>query len=1160
MLFSDSIVVRDVYGIARFVDLGQRGPNRKRRLVKSTTWRNHLGQRGPKCLAPAQRPPGLTRYPIGFESVYTQLRRGAMFRRFLLAAVTAAALLIPAHAQTKLLRFPDLHGNQIAFTYGGDLWTASAAGGTATRLTAHPGMELFAKFSPDGKWVAFTGQYDGDEQVYVMPATGGVPKQLTYYPARGPMAPRWGYDNQVYGWTNDGKRIIFRSLRDGWFNGSSRLFTVSMDGGPSEPLPMPNSGAGSFSSAGNRVVYSPQARDFRTEKRYAGGTANQLYIFDVETHEAKKISEGERASRDPMWIGNTIFYNSDRDGHFNLYAYDVPTAKTTQVTTNKTYDLRWPSSDRESRIIYELNGELQILDTKTRKSTPISVTVPDDGLARRPSRVNAGSLIEQYDLSPKGERALFSARGDIFTVPIEKGPVRNLTNSSGAHDKWPAWSPDGSKIAFLSDKSGEEEIWVVPQDGSGPAEQLTTGGKVFRYRLDWSPDGKSIAFSDKDGKLFVLTVADRQLKQIAYDTKGGINDYTWSPRGNFLAFSMNKSNGFSSVYIASPDGQLHQVTSENFNSQGPAWDPDGNYLYYLSDHEFAPIISTREFDFATTRNTGIYAMALRKDVKHPFPPESDEVAVTKEEPPKDAKKDDKPKDLTIDFDGLAARVTRVPVEASNYGGLSAKSGYLIYGIGTSFYYGRQADTKTSIRIYSLKDRKETTLAEDFAGAALSRDNSKLMVRTAGGFSLMDATPGGAANKKAVSTSGLFADRVPAEEWSQIFNEVWRRYRDFFYAPNMHGFDWEALRKQYAALLPYVAHRSDLSYVISEMISELTVQHAYIDGGDFVIPARPRVALPGARFELDKNSNRFKIAKIFEGQNEEDIYRSPLTEIGVDVKAGDYVLAINGHDLTGNDDPYRFLRNAADATVQLKVNSSPSAEGARTVSYRPITDESKLVYLDWVAANRRRVDQMTDGRVGYLHVPDMGADGIREFIKWYYPLIHKDGLIIDDRANGGGNVSRMLIARLSKRVLASQISRNSDEPQLYPTAFTGPMATLLDGNSASDGDIFPAMFRAAGLGPLIGKRSWGGVVGITDHGQLIDGGHVNVPEFGFTDPKGQWIIEGHGVDPDIEVDNDPASLIQGKDPQLERAVAEIMKKLKESPPQRPTRQPDPVKAK
>ncbi len=1092
-----------------------------------------------------------------------------MFNRIFGLLVLAGAL----HADTKLLRFPDIHGDKIVFTYAGDLWTASAAGGTATRLTAHPGLEVFGKFSPDGKWIAFTGQYDGDEQVYVMPASGGEPRQLTFYPARGPFPPRWGYDNQVYGWSNDGKRVLFRSLRDGWFPGYSRLYQVSMEGGPAEPLPMPESGAGAFSPGGNQMVYSPRARDFRTEKRYSGGQANQLYIFDVETYAAKKISEGERASRDPMWIGDTIYYDSDRDGHFNLYGYDVKGGKTTQLTSNKVYDLRWPSTDRQSRIVYELNGGLEIFDVKSRKSAPVSITVPDDGLARRPARVSAGNLIESASLSPKGERVLFGARGDIFSAPVEKGPVRNLTNTSNAHEKWPRWSPDGSKVAYISDRSGEEELWIVAQDGASKPEQITTGGKAFRYFPEWAPDGKRIVFGDKDGRLFVVTVEDRKLTEIAHSTRGAILDYRWSPRGNHLAFSMNHPNGFGSVYIwSASDGKTHSVTSEYFDSGIPAWDPEGNYLYFVSNHDFAPLISSVEFNYATNRQADLYALALRKDVKNPFPPESDEVTIAKDADAKkddakkddakkdDAKKDDKPKDLVIDFDGLEARVAKVPVEGNNFGNLAAKSGYLIYSVNPAFYYGRQADTKSSVRIYSLKERKETTLMEDAGNFVLSPDGSKLLIRAAGGFSLMDATPTGAAAKKTVSTANLYVDRVPAQEWAQIFDEVWRRYRDFFYAPNMHGYDWEALRQQYKPLLQHVAHRTDLNYVISEMISELTVQHAYIDGGDMPLPPRPRVALPGARFELDKASNRYRIARIFQGQNEEEMYRSPLTEIGVDAKAGDFVLSINGQELTGKDDPYRLLRNAADNPVALMLNAKPSMEGARAVSFRPITDESKLVYLDWVASNRNKVSEMTGGKVGYIHVPDMGADGIREFIKWYYPQIRKEGLIVDVRANGGGNVSRMLIERLSQKVLAAQFSRTVDQPQLYPNAFAGPMVAILNENSSSDGDIFPAMFREAHLGPLIGKRSWGGVVGITNHGQLLDGGTVNVPEFGFTNARGEWIIEGHGVDPDIEVDNDPRAVIQGKDPQLERAVAEVLARMKTSPGKLPARPADPVKLK
>ncbi len=1131
-----------------------------------------------------------------------------MSTRWLRGLIFAALLLLPAAAtaQTKLLRFPDVQGDKLVFTYGGDLWTSPVTGGTATRLTAHPGMEVFAKFSPDGKWIAFTGQYDGDEQVYVMPATGGEPKQLTFYPARGPLTPRWGYDNQVYGWSRDGRSILFRSLRDSWTLPVTHLYSVSINGGPVEQLPMPEAGSGDYSPDGTQIAYSPQFRDFRPEKRYGGGQANVLYTFNLRTYEAKRISEGPRPSRDPMWIGNSIYYDSDRDGHYNLYAYDVPSAKTTQLTFNKIWDVRWPSSDNDSRIVYELDGELHVFDTKAKKDSAVSIFVPDDGLHKRPSRISVAQNIEDYALSPKGERVLFGARGDIFTAPVEHGPTRNLTNSSGAHDKWPRWSPDGSRIAFISDKSGEEEVWVVAQDGSKPAEQISTGGHAMRYAPEWSADGSRIAFGDKDGKVFILTLADRKLTEIADATRGQIRDYAWSPKGNFLAFSMPEKNNNSAVYIwSATDNQLHRVTDGFFNAYNPAWDPAGDYLYYLSDREFAPQISSIEFNYALNRETNIYAMTLRKSVKHPFPPESDEVTVAKEgetpaakpqdkgdpqvprEPIKDVKKEPAqaqpgkpeapagdqqaanaaptnpqakpPATMTIDFDGITARVARVPIQPDNYGGLSAKTGHLLYGVGPAFYYGRAPDRQTQLRIFSMKDHKETTLADSMFGYTLSDDGSKVVARTPQGLVMMDAIARADQPKKPISTAGLMVDRVPTEEWNQIFNEVWRRYRDWFYVSNMHGFNWEALRDQYRPLLQYVAHRSDLNYIISEMIGELTIQHTYVEGGDIEMPPRAKVALPGARFELDKEARRFKISKIFEGQNEEEIYRSPLTEVGVDVKVGDYVLAINGEELKAEDDPYRLLRSKADNPVYLTVNSRPTLDGARTVSFRPITDESRLIYLDWVNGNRRKVEQLTGGRVGYLHVPDMGADGIREFIKWYYPQLNKEGLIIDDRANGGGNVSRMLIERLSRKWLALNYGRTSDVGFTYPDGvFIGPMVCLLDQNSASDGDIFPAMFREAGLGTLIGKRSWGGVVGISNRGPLIDGGGISVPESGMTNKNGEWIIEGYGVDPDIEVEREPKALIEGHDQQLERAVTEVMNKLKGREVKLPPKPAGPVK--
>jgi len=1101
-------------------------------------------------------------------------------KMFVFGVLVALLLAVSAPAETKLLRFPDIHGDKVVFSYAGDLWTASTSGGTATRLTAHPGVELFAKFSPDGKWIAFTGQYDGDEQVYVIPATGGIPKQLTFYPARGPLPARWGYDNQVYGWTPDGKAVVFRSLREYFDLGDSRLYTVSLDGGLPQALPMPKSGAGDLSPDGNKVVYSPLFRDFRTWKRYSGGWAQQLYIFDLKTHAAEKITSDPRAHRDPMWVGGKIYFSSDKDDTNNLYSYDPASKTTTQLTHSKQWDVRWPSTDHQGRIVYELDGALNIYDIASGNSTKLSIEVPTDALAMRPSRVSAAAQIEWTSLSPKGERALFVARGDVFTAPIEKGAVRNLTDSSNAHDKFAEWSPDGAKIAFISDMDGEDELYEINQDGSGKPEQLTHGFHAMLNHLTWAPDGKRIAFSDKDGKLYVLTLDDKKVVQIAQDKHGHVAWYPWSADGGYLAYALSNAAGFTAVYIwDATDGQSHLVTDELYSSGDPAWDPSGDYLYFVSVRQYAPALSRIEFNFSTDRGDALLALTLRKDGKNPFPPESDEVTIGKlsddagdkakadkdkkdEKNKKDEKdkKDETPKGyMHIDFDGLASRVTRVPVDPDNLGGLVATKEYLVYERVGAPFYGRDSYPPTNLVLFSKKDRKETTFLENINGYDVSEDGKKLLIRQEKSYKLYDLKPDGKTTGKPVATDQLMVDRVPQQEWVEIFNEVWRRYRDFFYVKNMHGYDWDALRVQYRPLVDYVANRSDLNYVLGEMVAELSTGHSYISGGDFEVPKRPQDALPGARLELDAAAGRYRIAKIYRGQNEEELYRSPLTEVGVDVKEGDYVLAIDGEDLTAKKNPYDLLRNKGNRTVQWTVNSKPTTDGAHNITYRPIASETNLVYLDWVTHNREYVDKATGGRVGYIHVPNMGAEGIREFIKYYYPQIRKEAMIVDVRGNGGGNVSQMLIERLRRQLLGTDFARNDQFTETYPGAtFYGPKVCLINETSASDGDIFPYMFREAGLGPLIGKRTWGGVVGISGHGPLLDGGEVFVPEFATASAAGQYVIEGHGVDPDIEVENDPVSVIAGKDTQLDRGIAEIMKALQANPKVLPSRPPDPIK--
>ena len=1078
----------------------------------------------------------------------------------LLALSLSSAAAAAQESETRLLRFPDIHGDRVVFCYGGDLWRAPAAGGTATRLTAHPGREVFPRFSPDGEWIAFTGQYDGDEQVYVMPADGGEPRRLTWYPARGPLPPRWGFDNQVQGWTPDGDAVLFRSLRDAGGGAQGRLYTVPVGGGLATALPMPNAGSGDLSPDGKQVVYSPLFRDFRHWKRYEGGWAQNLYLFDPETSTHAPIAHSARTERDPMWIGGKVVFSSDRDDRLNLYSADPATGAVLQLTRHDPWDVRWPATDHVSRVVYELNGALRVLDLATGADDAISIEVPDDGLWKRERRVPVGGSIRGFGLSPAGERALFVARGEVFSAPVEKGRTRNLTRSSGAHDRIAAWSPDGDLIAYVSDASGEDEIWLVGHEGDAPARQLTNGHAARMTGMLWSPDASRIAFTDYLGRLSVVDLESGAETLVLDDPWWGIGDADWSPDGAHLAFSSRNEAQVQRVHVWSAgSGELRQVTSDLASAWSPSWGPDGDYLFYLSDRHYAPQISDLEWNYAGNRRARIFALALREDVAPLFPAEDDAVTVRGEDDDGPAEGSDENAGaeetaIVIDFDGLGERVMAFPVAPDNYGGLSAIDGHLLYTTSGPFVYGGSGGP-TVLHRFSLADREATEVASGVGGYALSADRAKMLVARGGAYELHDAAGGGAG--EAVSTDGLVMDLDPEAEWRAVFDETWRLFRDYFYVPNMHGYDWEELRAWYGALLPHVAHRSDLNYVISEMIGELNAGHTYVSGGDFEIPDRPVVGLPGARFELDADSNRYRIASVFAGHNEEPKYRSPLTEVGSVVRPGSYVLAIDGEELVGGDNPYRLLQNLTGA-VTLTVNDAPLFEGAREVEYRPVASEANLVYLGWVTENHARVTELSDGRVGYLHIPNMGAEGISEFIKWYYPQIRKEGLIVDVRSNGGGNVSSMIIERLGRTLLGTRFGRTTELPSTYPgAAFHGHMACLISETSASDGDIFPNYFREAGLGPLIGKRTWGGVVGGGNIG-LVDGGAVFVPRSATNDANGEYIIEGIGVPPDIDVENDPASVIAGRDPQLERGVAEVLEAIRRAPKTLPSRPADPVK--
>ena len=1041
---------------------------------------------------------------------------------------------------TRMLRFPDIHGSRVVFSYAGDLWLANVDGeDPARRLTSHPGLELYPKFSPDGTKIAFAGQYRGDEQVYVMDVTGGEPTQLTYYPVNGPLPARWGTDHQVYGWSPDGQEVMFRSLREMFGNG--KLYRVSVDGGLPVAMPMPRAGSGDLSPDGSQIVYSPLFRDFRTWKRYQGGWAQDLYIFDLEDRRAEQITDHIRTERDPMWLTSGIHFVSDRTGTLNLYRYAE--GNVTQLTNSESWDIKWASSDGESQIVYEIEGTIGHFDTSTGTERRLSITVPDDRVRRTARRIEVKGQVEGFSAAPDGNRAVVVARGDVFSVPVEHGITRNVTRRGDAHDREAAWSPDGEHIAFVSDRNGEEQLFVVDQAG-GEATVLSEPDARRLYQPRWSPDSELIAYYDHTGVIHV-TDLDGEHREV-YDSPYNVRtDFTWSPDSQWLAFSRQQSDSNNTVIsVWSRDsGDVTDVTDGFFTGSNPSFSADGQHLFFVTTRQFAPQIGSIEWNYVTDRENSISAIALTDDAGNPFLPRNDEVDIQAGDDEDEDEEGDDEIRVAIDFDGIQERVIRVPVDADNLSGIQAIEGKLLYLTGGPFYYGREADVKTTLHAFDFEERESKEIVENVQGISLSADGKYAFVRQNGAMKRVEiAKPD---EPKDISLDNLIVYRAPAEEWPIIFNEVWRRFRDYFYVDNLHGYDWEGLREQYKPLVGDISTREDLNTLIGEMIAELNVGHAYVAGGDLQAPHRSSASLLGARFEADTRSGRYRIAHIYGGHNEESKYRSPLTEVGVNVAVGDYILAIDGRELTLADNPYDLLTDRGNQPVELTVNDRPRMNDARTVLVEGVGDETSLVYLEWVARNHAYVQEKTDGQVGYLHVPDMGANGIYEFIKWYYPQIRKKGLVVDVRSNGGGNVSEMIIRRLMQDPLAFRFRAHSDQSGTYPrTTFIGPMAALMSEDSASDGDIFPYMFREAGLGPLIGKKSWGGTVGITGHGPLLDGGSVFVPEFGLGQPGKGWIIEGDGVTPDIEVSNDPASDV---DAQLDRGIAEVLRRIEANPP-------------
>jgi len=1077
-------------------------------------------------------------------------------KKLLLWLVAIALTITMVQGQeARLMRFPAVNNNQVVFSYAGDLYSVPLSGGIARKLTTHVGYEMFPHFSPDGKTIAFTGQYDGNTEVFSIPAEGGTPKRLTYTATlkRDDISDRMGPNNIVMAWTPDGSKIVYRSRKQSFNDFKGQLFMVPASGGMSEEVPLSTGGFCSFSPDGKKLAFNRVFREFRTWKYYKGGMADDIWIFDFDSKEVINVTNNPAQDIVPMWIGDEIFFLSDRDRTMNLFVYNTKTKNIEKVTNYTDYDIKFPSFDQNT-IVFEKGGYLYAFDVKTRTTRKINITIADDQNYSRSAMVDASNRITNADLSPNGERVVLSARGDIFTLPSEKGITYNLTATSDAHERVATWSPDGKWIAYLSDKTGEYEIYIQPQDGSSPATQATSGINNYIFGIEWSPDSKKILFSDRLGRLQYVDIETKALTLVTKGKYGLINSYSWSPDSKWIAFSTTDANRFSVVYIYNTDSKtINPITNNWFSSYGPVFSNDGKYLLYVSDREFNPIYSNTEWNHAYVDMSNIYMVMLAKDTPSPFALENNEVKPdSKAEQPKDkdstkkpAKAEEKPKPevqpVKIDFDGIENRTVELPGKAGWYYNICYVDGKVYYN------YSSSNDRKPVAMMYDLKKQKETELGESLR-FTISANGKKMLVSKNKTYAVIDLPTGKINMEKTVDLSDMKVLVDYHKEWKQIFDESWRQMRDFFYVENMHGVDWKAIHDKYAVLLPYVNHRNDLTYIIGEMIGELNVGHAYVNSGDKPEPERIKTGLLGAK--LSKHSSGyFRVDKILEGANWSDALRSPLNEIGVNVKEGDFIISVDGVDLKNIPDIYTTLVNKADKTVALVVNSSPQATGGRKVLVKPIADESELYYYTWVQNNIRKVNEATNGEVGYIHIPDMGVAGLNEFVKYFYPQLTKKALIIDDRGNGGGNVSPMILERLSRVVYRMTMRRGFEQPSTIPSeAHYGPKVVLIDRYSASDGDLFPYGFKKLGLGPLIGVRSWGGVVGISSSLPFVDGGDLRKPEFtSYSSDTGEWIIEGHGVDPDIEIDNDPYKEYMGQDDQLNKAIEQIKVMLKDYKP-------------
>lgn len=1062
---------------------------------------------------------------------------------FSLLALSAATGAKADGNEARLLRFPATNGTDIVFSYAGDLYTAPIAGGEARRLTSHVGYEIFPRFSPDGKTIAFTGEYDGNREVYIIPADGGEPRRLTYTAtnARDDVGDRMGPNNIVMTWTPNGEGVVYRNRISDGFDG--RLWTAPLSDGMPQALPLPEGGFCSYAPDGKRMAYNRVFREFRNWKYYRGGMADDIWLYDPDAKKVENLTNNVAQDICPMWIGDDIYFISDRDRTMNLFVYHTATRQTEKITDYTDYDIKFPSTDGK-QIVYEYAGYLYRFDPQTGKNEQIRITLNAENIYARTEQKHVADYVTAARLSADGKRLAVTARGEVFDVPATKGVTRNISRTPGANEREADWSPDGRYIAYISDRTGETEIYLQPAEGGEPV-QLTTGNDTYIRSLSWSPDSKTVLYTDRKNRIVTVDVASKTKNIVMQNPEQEFYGVNFSPDSRWITYTKPAANDFSVVYVYNlATKQEYPVTEKWYNSSSPVFSTDGKYLIFESDRDFNLIYGRLEWNHVYTRMGGIYLALLTNDTPSPFLPADEAVNSDKEEeggkvPAKDAKKKDiKTEDKAVEIapEGIAGRIVKLPLSAGNY--------WNLYSDGqTVWYYG---DNGT--HAFSLKDQKDELIAENAVMAPMDGSKKVLYMR---GNSLY---VGELSTQKVTLDNKVCLDDMVApidyqQEWAQIFDEAWRAYRDGFYVENMHGVDWKAIKEKYAVLLPYVKTRLDLNYIIGAMIAELACGHAYVNPGEYPKPERIGMGLLGAELSRDEQTGFYRIDRILPGAPYSEKLRSPLTEPGMNIEEGDYITAIDGVPTTSVRNIYQLLIGKAGVLTELSVSSKAAADGARKVVVRPTDNEYPLYHYNWVQKNLRRVEEATDGRVGYIYIPDMGPEGLNEFARYFYPQLDKEALIIDDRANGGGNVSPMIIERLLRKPYRMTMSRTSTRTGTIPDATQyGPKILLINKYSASDGDLFPWSFKANKLGTVIGTRTWGGIVGISGSLPYMDGTDIRVPFFTNYDAKtGQWIVENHGVDPDILIDNDPIREQSGTDQQLEKAIEVALEQLKERKP-------------